>query len=294
LRTLGRRALLIGSALALASTSLVATSAQAASSPRHFDDVRNAAGGKACSLPATSINRTSYIGAANTAMNGRVIANRHFRITGAGFFAVYGTNVTFRNVCIDAFVDGAIRLMGKHRGLRLVDVTIRGGNVAGGAGTCGTGVWLPAGSSALRVATSGCEDGFLLGDGATLTDSWCHGLVPRTNPPGHDDCVQSTGGNNITIRHNALDGPWRNQTSGILIKSDQAPINNVVIDNNYISGGSYTVYVRPGAFAMPSNVRLTNNRLRINSSRYGPCSYGSPRPVSVNTVWDHNGAHIAC
>ncbi|MEP7055421.1 MAG: hypothetical protein ABI912_09260 [Actinomycetota bacterium] len=289
MRIFGRRGLLLISALVMVAAPLVATTAQAAARPRHFDDVRNAAGGKACSLPVTSVNRVQYL-----SRNSQVIANRHFRVTGSAYFAVYGSNVTFRNVCIDTFADGAIRPQTKSRALRLVDVTVRGQNVLGGAGNCGTGVWLPAGSSALRVVSTGCEDGFLLGDGATLSDSWCYGLVPRTNPAGHDDCIQSTAGSNITIRHNALDGPWRGQTSGILIKSDQGPISNVIIDNNYISGGSYTVYVLPGGYPMPTNVRLTNNRLRMNSARYGPCSYGRPRPISVRTVWDHNGAPAPC
>lgn len=293
MQILRRRASLLVPALALIGAALVATPGIAATPAHPYDAVRRAAGGTACSLPATTVSRANSIGSSGRPANGAVIANRHFRLTD-GYFAVYGSNVTFRNVCIDTYVDNPIRLQRGSRALRVVDTTIRGKNVRGGAGDCTVGLGLNAGSTAVRVVSTGCEDGFRLGSGSSLIDSWCHGLVPKTKPAGHDDCVQVVGGSNITIRHNALDGPWRGQTSGILIKSDFDPINNVTIQGNYISGGAYTVYVRAGDYPTPTNVRLVNNRLRSRSALYGPCSYDRPRPVSINTVWDDTGRPAPC
>jgi hypothetical protein len=291
LRIIRRRSYLLVLALGLTASALGAPPASAAAA-NSFDSIRRAAGGTACSLPATPVTRAAYIGNTGYPANGTVVANRHFRVTGSGFFAVYGDNVTFRNVCIDSNVDGAIRLQPRHRALHVIDSTIRGGNVAGGAGVCGTGLGLGAGSTAVRVVSTGCEDGFLIGSGSSLVDSWCHGLVGRAG--GHNDCIQITGGTNMTIRHNVLDGPWRGQTSAILVKSDFQPINNVTIESNYISGGAYTIYVRSGGYPTPTNVRLVNNSLRAGSAMYGPCSYDAHRPLSVNTRWYDNRRPAPC
>ena len=79
------------------------------------------------------------------------------------------------------------------------------------------------------------------GRNVIITHSFCDMPKLRPGSDAHADGFQSDGGGNITLRHNTIRNPC-SQTAAILMSTNTSPIDNVVIDNNLMSGGGYTVY----------------------------------------------------
>lgn len=145
------------------------------------------------------------------------------------------------------------------------------------------------GATARKVNVHHCTDGFRFADKVTIEDSYCHDL--NTNDPNdpHYDCAQTSGGGQLIIRRNLFVG---RDTSNILIKSDLAPINDVLIENNkFLGTPGYHVYSVSGGHGTPTNVRFLNNRFG-RSFGWGPCSVNAPAPVWQGNVWDDNSAAI--
>lgn len=118
---------------------------------------------------------------------------------------------------------------------------------------------------ARRVNITGCENGIYITTNVTLEDSFVHNLTcynPSTDP--HIDGVQFTAdGNNLTIQHNRIYGTCdRNQAgddgnSAIFVNSPSTN-SNVLVTNNILAGGGWTLYCNQGRAA--TNSSYTNNR----------------------------------
>lgn len=108
-----------------------------------------------------------------------------------------------------------------------------------------------------RLDIRNCPDGFKIGAGGTFEDSYIHDLTPydpATDP--HNDGIQFVGGVNITIRHNRI-LMGDHATSAILMSSGtDAGGNNCLVENNYLRGGTYTIYANQ---AGTTNMRFINN-----------------------------------
>jgi hypothetical protein len=112
--------------------------------------------------------------------------------------------------------------------------------------------------SATRVWFHNGLDCAHAGTNVVITDSFCD--LPRL-PPGssaHADGFQSDGGANQVFRHNTIRNP-NGQTSAILLSTNTAPIDKVVIEDNLMSGGGYTVYCGTGEGGVATNTAYTNN-----------------------------------
>ncbi|MFC5381926.1 right-handed parallel beta-helix repeat-containing protein [Aquipuribacter nitratireducens] len=74
----------------------------------------------------------------------------------------------------------------------------------------------------------------------------------------HHDGVQFWQGGDTTIRRNWISG-WN--TSAIMIKTDFGPINNVLIEENYLANptGYFTMYSRDGGHGRPQMITVRNN-----------------------------------
>jgi hypothetical protein len=103
--------------------------------------------------------------------------------------------------------------------------------------------------TATRVNIHGCQDGVRIDADSTLQDSWIHNFWDgtqngqRIDEPNHDG-VSTTGGSNLTIRHNRIDNPHSNN-SCIAIGGVYAEPSNVLIEDNYLDGGNYSVLLAP-------------------------------------------------
>jgi hypothetical protein len=138
-----------------------------------------------------------------------------------------------------------------------------------------------------------------MGNNVTIEHSLCV-LGPDANGDGelddrgfcsgtdHFDGFQSDGGHGITLRHNTIRNPC-GQTSAILLSTNTAPIDNVVIDGNLMSGGGYTVYCGTSA-GVATRTTYTNNVISREffprGGRWGPTTTCEDVAKSGGNIWD--------
>lgn len=94
-------------------------------------------------------------------------------------------------------------------------------------------------------------DGIYLSNNVIIEDSYIHDLYlyhptwddPDSKEDGtHSDGIQSSGGINYIVRNNFIDA--RNgRNSAMIFQTNYGNLNNILIENNYLLGGSYTVYL---------------------------------------------------
>lgn len=175
-----------------------------------------------------------------------------------GCVEVRAANVTFKNV----YFNGAgcfYAVRNFSSGLVIEDSFITCGE------TNGTGV-TATGYTVRRSEITGCENGFNVGGNVTLEDNWIHPAVTANG--AHTDGIQmNQGAANITVRHNTISVPAPGGTSAIIMWDEGNPQNsNVLITNNLMWGGTYTLYCpRVGPV---TNIVITNNR--FGTHEYGP------------------------
>jgi hypothetical protein len=138
-------------------------------------------------------------------------------------------------------------------------------------GTPGTTALTPANYTARRVNAYKCEN-ILWADGnATIEDSYIHDPIPydpTTDP--HTDSVQLPGGaSNVTIRHNRIYGGYIGGGNfGNSAITMGGGTSNIIVDNNILAGGGYTLYCNQGGRSATDS--YTNNRFsRIYISTVG-------------------------
>lgn len=134
-------------------------------------------------------------------------------------------------------------------------------------GTHGSGI-AEANFTARRVDIHGCENGFSLNQNVVIEDSYIHDLY--NDDGAHMDGVQLAQGHwngsgyvccalNITVSHNRIeaidpDGDYGSSA----MTSNRAPDVNILIENNLLAYGSYTLYCVQGATGV--NYRVVDNR----------------------------------
>jgi hypothetical protein len=100
--------------------------------------------------------------------------------------------------------------------------------------------------------------------GCLIERNWCHHIGKKVG--AHADCVQIREGSNIIIRNNHFDIPI-SQTGGsggyksnacLIIAGELGPVSNVVIENNRMEGGNYTVYLESKTYRC-TQVKLHDN-----------------------------------
>jgi hypothetical protein len=158
-----------------------------------------------------------------------------------------------------------------------------------------------------RANIHGCEDGAKVGSNVVIEDSYIHDLSTTGSDPHYDGlqvmgCCTSSGSStvtgNIVIRRNNIEprppkptGTSSGVTSTIIIKADFGRIDNVLVENNRLNCGAYTVYSRAGDnYAGPTNVRFVGNRIG-RCYEFGIRSFDG-QVVWSNNVWDDSGQAI--
>jgi len=227
-----------------------------------------------------------------TSSDGQVIQN--LEVSGA--ISVRHKNVTIRNVRVRAMTDGngidtPIAYAGKTGGLLVEYVEIIGVSGRRGAGFL---AYSPATVRCTEV--TGFQDGFKLTDGQLFENNWCHDLykaVFSDTGSTHNDCMQAVAANDFVIRRNRLDGPYKASTSAIILKTDKGTIKNGLVEDNWFSGGSYTIYFRIGdpQFGAPTGNIVRGNIWQKNSWTSGALSTdGSPFTSWTNNRYDDGTA----
>jgi hypothetical protein len=176
----------------------------------------------------------------------------------------------------------AVTQSGGAQGLNVIESLVQGGAVD----PAGAGVWSDQAYAVVRSEITNVTDGVFLGNWGTIEGSWVHGLTAR--PGEHNDLVQMTGGANAFVRNNLLEHR-QDQTAAVMVKSDTGPIDNVIVENNVIAGGGFSVYVMAGnalggCCDAPTNVRVWNNLFRAGSWLWGPMMAHGPTVVLCNKL----------
>ena len=206
--------------------------------------------------------RLTATGSITTSHDGQVIEDVEVR----GTITVEHDNVTIRRVRVLGTSYYGVwvpsNMSGDVEGLRIEDSTIVG--VAGerAAGIAQYGDWV-----ARRVDVSGFQDGVKVGSDQQLLESWIHDLY---RPDGaHNDGVQTMGGDNVVIRGNRVEAPWRSQTSALLLQSDKRPVERYTVERNLLSGGNYTLYLADKNHGVPIDCVVRDNVFVDGSWKYG-------------------------
>jgi len=205
-------------------------------------------------------------------VNGTILENIDLK----GAIRVYADNVTIRNVKITT--GGYWPILFDGKGGVVEDSTVVG-TVNSQACVGGSGMTIR------RMNCSGAGDGVKLGSSSTMTDSYIHDL--GTGPESHNDGCE-LGSKDVTVRHNTILNA-QGQTAAVFIGAS-APSTNILVEDNVLAGGGYTVYgPDPGS----SNVRVVNNKFSTRyfakGGSYGPVAYwktGSGNEWSGNTWMD--------
>ena len=113
------------------------------------------------------------------------------------------------------------------------------------------------------------SDGLKGGGNNRLEDCWIHHLGMTKG--AHADGVQLDNGSHFVFRHNTFDLPWWDEhdkhvfrtNSVFFINGWVGDINDVVIEDNWLNGGNYTIYA-----LKQSGVHVRNNRMG-RDAQYG-------------------------
>ena len=239
------------------------------------------------SSTTTTASSTAYPAAGNTGVpagvtlkpsGGMTVSTAGAVIDGyniTGTLTINASNVVVKRSKISSSSYNVIKVSDSATGVRIEDVEINGNKAAEGS----NGIYGPA--TVLRADIQGVENGLQPETGSVIQDSWIHDLGAAGRP--HIDGIQIDGArSNITVRHNTVDLRGWTQTAAVMIDNYFGPANNIVVDNNRLLGGGYTVY-SDGRFdgGAITNVKYTNNRIG-----YG--QWGYALIANNNVTWSGN------
>jgi len=196
---------------------------------------------------------------------------------------VYADNVTLRNFEVvrdDPTAWFAVATQ-KTGGVGPTNLVLEDGRVTcevNGVPTPSKAVGLNASDfTARRLDISYMADGIADHSGL-VEDCFIHNMVRYEG--SHNDGIQCGKVGAFVIRHNTI--IMEQQTGAVNISTNAGPINDVLIEGNYLGGGSYTLYVRDNAYGTPTGVTIRDNLIR--RGQYGFLSAESDAVI----VWENN------
>ena len=219
--------------------------------------------------------------------DGEVIENIHVK----GEIQIHANNVTIRNFIADGngSIYRAINIIGGATGLVLEDGIIR--NFKAEA------IGYPENFTARRLEIYESEqDGLKAGSNVTIESCYIHHIGNSVG--AHADGIQVMGGNNIKFIGNYIsalgDGtgtpaiaPYTFHTA-IIVQSDVAPVDNVLIQNNWLDNGSYIINGAVKNHGANTNVVIHNNHFGGNG-QYGAISGQDHFSDQVDNLFDADG-----
>lgn len=197
--------------------------------------------------------------------DGAVIENIHFL---NGRISVDANNVTIRNCRIET--GDFYPIINYGTGLLIEDCDIIGTSASVTAGVSFTDY------TVRRCNISGAADGLKADRDCVIEDNYIHSLVVTQD--SHNDGIQTTGGNNVSVIHNTIDS----DVAGVAIQFGSSN-SNWVVDGNLIRASGWAL--NGGAGTMNSS--FTNNRFAVPSdgSWYGPNGVSGE---GTNITWSGN------
>ncbi len=90
-----------------------------------------------------------------------------------------------------------------------------------------------------RCDIHGTGSGLHMTNNVVIEDNWVHDL--HEGEDSHNDAVLTNGGAHMVVRHNTLENP-HTQTAVVALYGDVEAVVDVVVADNLLDGGGYTVY----------------------------------------------------
>jgi hypothetical protein len=206
---------------------------------------------------------------------GTVIDRKDIR----GCVRVQAPGVTIRRskiTCPDFYVIASFRDEYSGNGLVVEDSEISCGDTRGTAlGDNNV--------TARRLNIHSCENGFDIDASFTVQDSYIHDLFQGEE--AHTDGIQLAGGARITINHNTI---FDNSGTSAIISHPNAN-SDVVVANNLMAGGAYTLYCPRDT---SRNFRVVGNRISTlfypTGGDFGPWTDCDKVAELRGNIWDNN------
>ncbi|RYG87095.1 MAG: hypothetical protein EON59_08375 [Alphaproteobacteria bacterium] len=199
-------------------------------------------------------------------------------ITGTVY--INADNVTLQNCKITAAAFSVVHITEGSTGVVVKDCEINGVGT-NNDGSCG----IFGGGTFLRNNIYNVENGIALSgtQGNVIEDNYIHSLKASGAP--HYDGIQIDGGQTDTIvRGNTVIND-HGQTAAVMIDNYFGPIKNILVTDNLLVGGGYTIY-SDGQFGGGSmtGIQITNNH--VGGGGYGDLNANSTSPVYTGNVKD--------
>ncbi|MEM9202360.1 MAG: S-layer homology domain-containing protein [Actinomycetota bacterium] len=193
-----------------------------------------------------------------------------------GVIRVQADNVVIKRTRIRHSEGFGIRNEGRN--LVVEDTTIIGGS------TTATSNIAYSNYRCTRCNLSGAVDGATAYNNVVIEQSYIHDL--RKGPGTHNDGIQSSGGSNVTVRGSTILGPYQESTSAILAQTNIDKIDNWNILDNYLHGGSYTVYLRDkgNGNGHPTNSTISGNVFAASTSSVFAACARNKSEAECNTL----------
>lgn len=135
--------------------------------------------------------------------------------------------------------------------------------------------------TARRLNVSGSADGFKADADCMIQDCYIHDLVVTED--SHNDGIQSTGGDNVTVWHNTID----TDTAGVAIQFGSSN-SGWLINDNLIRATGWALNGNAGT----GGCTVTNNRFAPVSGWYGPYSLEGIGNTYSGNYYDDSGVFI--
>jgi len=196
------------------------------------------------------------VGAMTVTVPGTVLENLDI----PGTLHIKADNVTVRNCRIRGGGNYGVQCNWGYTGAVIEDCTIDG------LGNTGKGV-LCANTTIRRCEIRNWGDGIFYVHNTVVEDTWIHLLYYADQ--SHNDGIQTMGARDCVFRHNTVQAIYRGQTSCMINQSDNVQIDGLLIEDNFFSGGAYTLYVQDRGSGRPLNVTIRNNVFEKFSYAFG-------------------------
>lgn len=225
-------------------------------------------------VPA-GVTLTNYTGPKEITTAGTVIEGK--TISG-GTLTIKADNVTIKNCLIRNFSWwGVYTESGSNTRVEYCDI-----DGTGSTRTSGLGVGGGTSSAIIGCDIRGLVIGIQAQRKVEIRDNFIHDLADTSSNPDdrHFDGITCFGSNDGTlIEHNWIHIPPG--TASVFIKTEFGNINGVIVKNNHLAGGSYTVYSEEAGGRTLQNVQFVDNIISRGQ-------YGYANVVGNTVVWTNN------
>lgn len=140
--------------------------------------------------------------------------------------------------------------------------------------------------TARRLNIHGSADGLKADANVLVEDCWIHDL--SNGPEEHNDSVQSTGGQGVTLRHNVMTGA---SNAAVQTGDLGGATEDLTIECNWLYGGGWTLNIRGTPPTEPKNTTVINNRFGRDAA-YDPWVIDDLNPTIEGNVYDDDDEPI--